>query len=464
MSTSFKTFNQLNGIPEWLKDQLNELQIERPTTVQRETIPQALKGKDIIGSSRTGQGKTMCFAIPIITSISNDPGAFRALIVTPTRELALQITQQFKILGRKINIKVLSLTGGHDMTEQILQLGKKPHVLVCTPGRLRRIISDPINEPHLLSFKRIKYFVLDEADRLLAPEFSSQLSVILDVVPSTRQIMLFSATMNKSLEKIASYSMNNPFIYKDDLEDFELVSLNTSEDGVDIWAVPETLSLEYMFMPMNVKDCYLVYLLRKFEHLDSIIIFVQSCKACEEVSYMLNELDPPIKNSRLHRWMKQSDRENSLSSFKSRITKVLVATDLASRGLDIQECKLVIQYNVPRNPKDFIHRSGRVARKGREGSSITLVDQFQVNLLLEIEKHLTRKVEESKVEEDHVLKHLNEAVMAKEAGKLLLDEEGFYERLAKLKKRKRQYQLEEDSQTRNNSNENGLNTKKKKIK
>lgn len=448
MSSSFKTFNQLRGIPEWLKEQLTELQIERPTNVQKETIPQALNGKDIIGSSRTGQGKTLCFAIPIITSISNDPGAFRALVVTPTRELALQITQQFKIIGRRINIKVLSLTGGHDMTEQVLELAKKPHVLVCTPGRLSRIISDPVNEQHISSFKRIKYFVLDEADRLLTPEFSSQLSTIIDVVPKNRQIMLFSATMNKSLEKIASYSMNDPFIYKDDISEYDVETIKT-DDGIDVWPVPDTLKLDYMFMPSNVKDCYLLFLLRHFEELDSIIVFVPSCKVCEEISYMLNEVDPPIKNSRLHRWMKQSERESSLSNFKSRVTKVLIATDLVSRGLDIQECKLVIQYNVPRNPKDYIHRSGRVARKGREGRSITLVDQYQVKLLLEIEKHLTRKVEEFKVDEDGVLKYLNEAVMAKEAGKLLLDEEGFYERLEKLKKRKRKYQEEEEETNSN---------------
>lgn len=452
---SIKTFSDISGIPEWLIDQLTQLNIERPSKVQKATIPEALKGKDIIGSARTGQGKTLCFAIPILASIALDPGAFRAVIVTPTRELALQITQQFKLLGKSIHIHVLSLTGGHDMGEQILELQKKPHVLVCTPGRLARILSDEVNKPLLVSMKRIKYFVLDEADRLLTPEFSKELSIVMDHIPKNRQNMLYSATLTKSIERATSMSEEKPFVFVDNEGDVEYETTFDEKENKQVFMIPETLKMSYMFMPQNVKECYLLYILRKFDHLDSIIIFAPSCKVCEEISAMLNQTNPPIRNARLHRWVKQNEREKALSSFKSGYAKVLVATDLASRGLDIPECKMVIHYNVPNDPKDFIHRSGRVARKGREGHTMVLVDQYQVKLLLQIEEQLPRKVEEWKEDEDIILKHMNDAVTAKELGRLVLDEDGFYERIQTLTERRKRQKMEEASESK---------SKRKKVK
>lgn len=430
-------------------DQLTQLNIERPSKVQKETIPEALKGRDIIGSARTGQGKTLCFAVPILSSIAEDPGAFRALIVTPTRELAIQINQQFRLLGKNIHIQSLCLTGGHDMSEQLSELAKKPHVLVCTPGRLARILSDEINKPILNSMRRIKYFVLDEADRLLTAEFSEELGKIMESLPKSRQNLLYSATLTKSIERASAYSESNPFVFVDNEGEVEYETKFDEQENRQVYMIPETLSMHYYFMPQNVKECYLLYILRKYESLDSIIIFTPSCTLCEEISAMLVQTNPPIRNSRLHRWMKQNEREKALNAFKSGNTKVLVATDLASRGLDIPECKLVIHYNVPNDPKDFIHRSGRVARKGRFGQTIVLVDQFQVKLLLQIEAQLPRKIEEMKDDEDSILKMMNEAVTAKELGRLVLDEDGFYDRIEKLTKRRKR-QKEEEREKRDN--------------
>lgn len=198
-----------------------------------------------------------------------------------------------------------------------------------------------------------------------------------------------------------------------------------------------------MFMPLNVKDCYLLYLIRKHlaELPTGLIIFVPTCQACEEITAMLNFAEPPVGAVRLHRWMKQRDRTHALQQFKQGSSKVLVATDLASRGLDIPDVYLVIQYNVPSDPRTYIHRVGRVARRGRKGHSIMLIDQHQVNFFLRIEQHLTRPVTEYDVDEKRVLVHLNETVSAREMGRLDLDDAGFYERLELLKSQKVQWEM-----------------------
>lgn len=196
-------------------------------------------------------------------------------------------------------------------------------------------------------------------------------------------------------------------------------------------------------MPFNVKDCYLLYLIRKHlaELPTGLIVFVPTCQSCEEITAMLNFAEPPVGAVRLHRWMKQRDRLHALQQFKQGSSKVLVATDLASRGLDIPDVYLVIQYNVPSDPRTYIHRVGRVARRGRKGHSVTLIDQHQVNFFLRIEQHLTRPVTEYQADEKHILVHLNETVSAREMGRLDLDDAGFYERLELLKSQKVQWEM-----------------------
>ena len=193
-------------------------------------------------------------------------------------------------------------------------------------------------------------------------------------------------------------------------------------------------------MPQNVKDCYLLFLVRQFyNEVPGMIIFAPSCQLAEELAAMLNFADPPVGAVRLHGWMKQKDRTKALNQFKSGTSKVLVATDLASRGLDIPDVYLVIQFNVPHDPRDYVHRVGRVARRGRQGNSILLIDQHQVKLFLEIEKHLTKPVTEHVAEENDVLLHLNETVTAREMGRLDLDDKGFYDRLEMAKAQKKNH-------------------------
>lgn len=435
LQTQYREFSEIKGIPEWLVKQLDKLGIFRPTPVQAGTIPEAMNGYDVIGAARTGQGKTLCFAIPILASLAEDPGAFRGLVLTPTRELALQIGQQFQVLSETIKIRVLTIIGGVDLGEQQRQLAAKPHVLIATPGRLAQIIKDGSCASHIASLRRLQFFVLDEADRMLSSEFADPLSTIIGTLPEKRQTLLYSATMTQNIKQLLSLqTLKKPHIYQDeDIHESDPIVV----DGVDKWPTPETLQMEYMFMPQQVKDCYLLYLVRKYlDDVPGMIIFTPSCRLCEELTAMLNFADPPVGAVRLHGWMKQKDRSAALQQFKSATSKVLVATDLASRGLDIPDVYLVIQYNVPTDPRDYIHRVGRVARRGRQGRSVLLIDEHQVNLFLQVEKHLTRSVTEHVAEEKEVLSHLNETVTAREMGRLELDDNGFYDRLEIIKSQK----------------------------
>lgn len=430
----YKVFSDIEGVPEWLVAQLDKLGIFRPTPVQAGTIPEALKGYDVIGAARTGQGKTLCFAMPILISLAADPGAFRGLVVTPTRELALQIAQQFQVFAEHLKIRISTIVGGLDAMDQQRELATKPHVVIATPGRLAELIKGGTSSTHFASFRRLKYFVLDEADRLLSSDFAEPLAVIASILPEKRQTLLFSATMTQNVKQLLTLQgMNKPHIYQDaDTNEYDPVQV----DGVEKWPTPETLKMEYMFMPQNVKDCYLLYLIRTFSDLPGIIVFTPSCQMCEELCMMLNYADPPVGAVRLHGWMRQPDRTAALLQFKSGQSKVLVATDLASRGLDIPDVQLVIQVNVPRDPRVYIHRVGRVARRGKQGRSILLIDQYQIDLFLEVEKHLTRKVEEHTVEEKQVLVYLNETLTARETGRLELDDTGFYDRMEVLRSKK----------------------------
>ena len=443
MDSPYREFSDIPGMPDFLVKQLDKLGVIRPTPVQAGTIPEALKGYDVIGAARTGQGKTMCFVIPILASLAEDPGAFRGLILTPTRELAIQIGQQFQVLAETMKIRVLTIIGGVDLAEQQRALAAKPHVLIATPGRLAQIIKDGSVAAHVASLRRLKYFVMDEADRLLSTEFAEALGQIVSLLPTQRQTLLFSATLTQNIKALMDLqnTLRKAHIYQDiDANELETIK---GEDGIDKWPTPETLDMKYMFMPQNVKDCYLLYIIRK--HMadlpTGLIVFVPTCQSCEEITSMLNFAEPPVGAVRLHRWMKQRDRLNALQQFKQGTSKVLVATDLASRGLDIPDVYLVVQYNVPADPRDYVHRVGRVARRGRKGQSIVLIDQHQVNFFLRVEQHLTRPITEYEVEEKHVLAYLNDTVTAREMGRLDLDDAGFYERLELLKSQKESWEM-----------------------
>uniref|UniRef100_G1MZI5 RNA helicase n=1 Tax=Meleagris gallopavo TaxID=9103 RepID=G1MZI5_MELGA len=303
------------GLAPWLVEQARQMGLSRPTPVQASCIPPILQGRDCLGCAKTGSGKTAAFVLPVLQVLSEDPYGIFCLVLTPTRELAYQIAEQFRVLGKPLGLKDCVVVGGLDMVAQALELSRKPHVVIATPGRL----ADHLRSSNTFSLKKLKFLVLDEADRLLeqgCADFTADLEVILEAVPARRQTLLFSATLTDTLNELKSLAMNRPFFW---------------EAASEVRTVDE-LDQRYLLVPEAVKDAYLVHLIQTFqdEHEDwSIIIFTKTCKECQILNMMLRKFSFP--SVALHSMMKQRQRFAALAKFKSSIFKILIATDVAAR-------------------------------------------------------------------------------------------------------------------------------------
>ncbi|KAI7862212.1 P-loop containing nucleoside triphosphate hydrolase protein [Spinellus fusiger] len=413
-----KTFGQL-GIDDWLGNTLKSMQIRSPTEIQRACIPPILAGKDVIGGAKTGSGKTAAFALPILQKLSEDPYGVFALVLTPTRELAFQIAEQFRVLGKNIGLKECVIVGGLDMMKQSLELAKRPHIIIATPGRLRDHIRSSSGAVQL---SRAKFLVMDEADRLLSPTFMSDLSVILPCLPKERQTLLFTATMTGSilaLQDKEKEESKKPFVH--------VCTMDVS--------TVSTLEQLYIFVPSQVKPVYLAHILRSEEFQDkSVILFCGRCATAELVTVMLKELG--IRCTALHSDMTQQQRLDSLGKFKAEVIKVLVSTDVGSRGLDIPSVELVLNYDIPRDPTDYIHRVGRTARAGRGGKALSIVSEKDVQLIESIEQRTNKKMEEYKIDENEIIDELNEVTAAKRTANMQLHDSKFAEKRHARKKKK----------------------------
>jgi ATP-dependent RNA helicase DDX47/RRP3 len=330
--------------------------------IQAEALPLALAGKDIIGLAETGSGKTAAFAIPVLQSLLDNPQKLYALVLAPTRELAFQIGEQFDALGAGIGIKTAVIVGGVDMMTQAIALARKPHVVIGTPGR----VVDHLTNTKGFSLRSIAYLVLDEADRMLSLDFEEAINTILAGLPRERTTLLFSATMTSKVAKLQRASLRDPV----------RVEVSSKYNTVS------TLSQEYLFIPAKYKDAYAVYVLNEFAG-NTGIVFASTCASAQKLSFMLTSLG--FSAVCLHGQMSQGNRLAALAKFKAGGKSVLVATDVASRGLDIPSVDLVLNYDVPGNGKDYIHRVGRTARAGRAGRAITLVTQYDIELYQRIE-------------------------------------------------------------------------------
>lgn len=402
------------GLNKWLVNQCDAVGIKSPTEIQQKCIPPILEGRDCIGCAKTGSGKTAAFALPILQKLCEDPYGIFAVILTPTRELAYQICDQFRVLGKPIGLKEAVIIGGLDMMKQALALAKKPHVVIATPGRL----ADHLKSTDTVHLKRIKFLVLDEADRLLDPSFGDDLQVIFDNVPSERQTLLFSATLTDTLQELRELSPNEPFYH---------------EVKSDIATVAE-LDQKYILTPASVRDSYLVYILRENAENKSVIIFTHTCKNCQTLANMLWKCDLPCVA--LHSLKSQGERLAGLATFKSGLVKILVATDVASRGLDIPQVELVINSNVPASPKDYIHRVGRTARAGRGGMAITLMTQYDVDRVKQIEATINTKLVEFKTNENEVLPLLRAVMVARREAQLKVQSSAVLEKRMINKRKK----------------------------
>ena len=398
-------------------------------------------------------GKTAAFALPMLNELSEDPYGIFGVVLTPTRELAMQIAEQFSAFGVAISLKIALIIGGNSIVDQAVELSRRPHIIIATPGRLRHHIMSA--EPPV--FRMTRYLVLDEADRLLSAGFESDLEVIFNALPKTRNTLLFSATLTDSLEQLSH------FVAADTLR-FDL----TSEQKI-----PDSLLQQYLFVPAQVKLCYLVGVLKRLVRLEmekkemlegvgtndvqkkkgdrkksedsksilklkesSVIIFASSCKRCQEICELLEELNFDCVS--LHGLMTQTNRTSSLARFKSKQCTILVATDVASRGLDIPQVDTVINYDLPKIAVDYVHRVGRTARAGRSGRSLSLITPHDIELLHSIEQYIDKKlVASDEISEDDVVPLLNSVAKAVKVSSMKLMEAGFDDKVDILKKRKR---------------------------
>ena len=351
------------------------LHYRQPTPIQCAAIPAALEGQDIIGLAQTGSGKTAAFALPILQSLLEAPRPFMALVLSPTRELAFQIAEQFQALGEGVGVRVATLVGGMDMMAQAVALAKRPHVLVGTPGR----VVDHLTTTKGFSLRNVQVLVLDEADRLLNMDFEAELDKILSLLPSQdrRRTYLYSATMTSQVAKLQRASLRPKHTVK--------VEVSPK------YATVDTLAQHYLFVPDKYKDCYLTYLIEEFVRQSSCLVFVDTQHNAQRLTLLLRNLGYPAVC--IHGGMSQPKRLGALAKFRSGERRVLVATDVASRGLDIPLVDVVINYDIPAHGKDYIHRVGRTARAGRTGRAVNLVSQYDVEVFQRAEQLIGQRLE-----------------------------------------------------------------------
>ncbi|BCR97785.1 RNA-dependent ATPase RRP3 [Aspergillus luchuensis] len=375
-----KTFKEL-GIIEQLCEACETMGYKAPTPIQRESIPLALQGRDLIGLAETGSGKTAAFALPILQALMEKPQPFFGLILAPTRELAYQISKSFESLGASLGVRSCVIVGGMDMVSQSISLGKKPHIIVATPGRLL----DHLENTKGFSLRNLKYLVMDEADRLLDMDFGPLLDKILKVLPRERRTFLFSATMSSKVESLQRASLSNPL----------RVSVSTSK-----YQTVSTLLQSYLFIPQKHKDLYLVYLLNEFAG-QSTIIFTRTVNETQRLAFLLRALG--FGAIPLHGQLSQSARLGALGKFRARSRNILVATDVAARGLDIPSVDVVLNFDLPGDSPSYVHRVGRTARAGKSGLAISFVAQYDVEVWLRIEGALGKKLKEYDCPKDEVM-------------------------------------------------------------
>ncbi|TVY85101.1 ATP-dependent rRNA helicase rrp3 [Lachnellula suecica] len=375
-----KTFEEL-GIIESLCNACTALGYKAPTPIQAESIPLALQGRDLIGLAETGSGKTAAFALPILQALLENPQPLFGLVLAPTRELAYQISQAFEALGALISVRCAVLVGGMDMMTQSIALGKKPHIIVATPGRLL----DHLENTKGFSLRSLKYLVMDEADRLLDLDFGPILDKILKVLPRERKTYLFSATISSKVESLQRASLKDPLKVSISANRYQTVS---------------TLLQSFIFIPHIHKDTYLVYLLNEFAG-QSAIVFTRTVNETQRLAILLRALG--FGAIPLHGQLSQSARLGALNKFRAGSREILVATDVAARGLDIPSVDVVLNLDLPADSKTYIHRVGRTARAGKSGHSISIVTQYDIELWMRIEASLGKKQKEYETEKEEVM-------------------------------------------------------------
>jgi superfamily II DNA/RNA helicase len=345
--SSIENFEQL-GLPTKLLESLRSMNISTPTSIQQATLPLALEGSDILASAQTGSGKTLAYCLPLIVKLLQNPKT-SALILTPTRELATQVQQCLnQVLGTSSSLKTVLLIGGAAMFPQIRTLKAKPRVIIGTPGR----ITDHLLRGSL-SLKDTGFLVVDEADRMLDMGFDIQLSKIAEFLPAERQTLMFSATLPPHIDRLAKDYLKNP----------KRISIDTTAHTApkikqEVIRTTHTQKFDQLLEQLKIRE-------------GSVIIFTKTKRGADHLSDDLNSYGHT--SNAIHGDLSQNRRDSVIRAFRKNINRILVATDVAARGLDIPHIMHVINYDLPQCPEDYIHRIGRTARAGAEGHALCFV-------------------------------------------------------------------------------------------
>ena len=363
-------FKEMNLIMPLLQAIKEEGFVE-PSPIQEKTIPLVLEGKDILGCAQTGTGKTAAFALPILQRLSTGKGSgVRALIITPTRELAIQVYESFECFGKYTKLKQSVIYGGVGQSAQVNSLKSGVDILIATPGRLNDLIGQGY-----ITLDSIEMFVLDEADQMLDMGFLNDIKKVIKLLPKKRQTLLFSATMPKEIEALATGLLHNPEIVK-------ISAVTSTVDSIE----------QSVYFVDRLNKLPLLTSLIKEQKMSSVLVFTKTKHGADRVADKLNKAK--VKALAIHGDKGQNARQSALSDFKEGRIRVLVATDIAARGIDISELSFVVNYDIPNQAETYIHRIGRTGRAGLGGKAINLCNIDDLDYLREIEKHIGKIIPE----------------------------------------------------------------------
>jgi ATP-dependent RNA helicase RhlE len=358
------------GLSEAILKALKEKGYNNPTPVQEQAMPHILSGKDVLACAQTGTGKTAAFCIPVLQRLSQDKpsNTIRALILTPTRELAIQVSDSLKLYGKNLRIRSAVVFGGVSQSDQVRQIRSGAEVVIATPGRLMDLMDQGI-----INLKNLQILVLDEADRMLDMGFMNDIKKIIRVIPAERQNIFFSATMPEEIQKLVSSILRDP------------VRIRIAAEKAE-----SRIQQSVYFVHRESKRALLKHLISE-RQMQNVLVFARTKHGADKIAKDLTRSG--ISAEAFHGDKSQNARQQALSNFKRRATRVLVATDIAARGIDISDLPFVINYELPDSAETYTHRIGRTGRAGATGSALSLCDQEERGQLKNINRISSGKME-----------------------------------------------------------------------
>jgi len=384
-------FYDLGIAPSFIKE-INRLHFKNPTPVQKESIPAGIQGDDIIAIAQTGSGKTMAYGVPMLQRLSKSKRG-TGLVLVPTRELAIQVDEAIQSFSRSINIRSAVLIGGASMILQLKALKKNPRIIIATPGRLMDHL-----ERKTVNLFNVEVFILDEADRMLDMGFVPDIKKIMKSIPDNRQTMLFSATMPKEIEAIAEKLMENP------------TRIETDRSGT----TPAEVSHEMFFIQNQDKGRLLAVQLKQCS--GPVLVFTRTKRMASKLTAKVKKMG--FATAEIHSDRTQGQRRHAMEGFKRGRYRILIATDIAARGIDVTGIELVVNYDMPANSEDYVHRIGRTGRAGKTGHAISFANIAQKGSIISLERFMKTKLTIS------ALPTLpSEKLLLREAGRLKLKNE-----------------------------------------